>query len=280
MNRFPTLFVSHGAPTFALEPGLAGPLLGRLGRALERPRAVLVVSPHWMTRGVAVSTTAMPQTVHDFGGFPQALYAMHYPAPGHPELAQLAASLLANAGHRVTLDARRGLDHGAWVPLMHLYPLADVPVFQVSMPATLDPESAWQLGEALSPLSEQGVLIVGSGSLTHNLYEFRQDHGQDEAYVTEFVDWMQRAVLSRNRELLVHSLTRAPHAARAHPTAEHLLPLFVAAGAAAADAPVSVLPGGITHGVLSMDSYLFGSADAWVGTVASRNESLAPAVGA
>lgn len=279
MTRLPTLFVSHGAPTFALDAGLAGPQLGRLGLALERPRAVLVVSPHWMTRNVAVSTTARPQTVHDFGGFPEALYAMQYPAPGHPELAQVAATLLAKAGHRVVQDAQRGLDHGAWVPLLHLFPQADVPVFQVSMPATLDPESAWQLGEALAPLSDQGVLIVGSGSLTHNLSEFRQGHAQDEAYVTEFVAWMQTAVLARDRELLVHSLTRAPHAARAHPSADHLLPLFVAAGAAAVDAPVRVLPGGITHGVLSMDSYLFGAPEARASEAASRNEDPSLAMG-
>ena len=276
MTRLPTLYVSHGAPTFALEPGLAGPQLARLGRTLERPRAVLVVSPHWMTRNVAVSIAPRPQTVHDFGGFPEALYGIQYPAPGHPELAQVAASLLVKAGHRVTLDAQRGLDHGAWVPLMHLFPMADVPVFQVSMPMNLDPESAWQLGEALAPLSELRVLIVGSGSLTHNLYEFRQGHGQDEPYVTEFVAWMQAAVLTRNRELLVDSMTRAPHAARAHPSADHLLPLFVAAGASAADAPVSVLPGGISHGVLSMDSYLFG--DARVGAVrAGAGEAVYPA---
>ena len=279
MNRLPSLFVSHGAPTFALEPGIAGPQLERLGRTLERPRAVLVVSPHWMTRDVAVSSAPMPQTMHDFGGFPEALYRIQYPAPGHPELAQTAASLLAQAGHRVALDPQRGLDHGAWVPMRYLYLQADVPVFQVSMPATLDPESAWLFGEALSSLSEQGVLIVGSGSLTHNLREFRQGHGRDETYVQEFVDWMQAAVLARDRDLLLQTLTRAPHAARAHPTVEHLLPLFVAAGAAAADAPASVLPGGITHGMLSMDAYLFGAADVRAGEAAWRDEALSHAPG-
>lgn len=280
MTRLPTLFVSHGAPTFALEPGQAGPQLARLGRALQRPRAVLVVSPHWMTRDVAVSTTPRPQTVHDFGGFPQALYALQYPAPGHPELAQAAASLLAQAGHRVALDPQRGLDHGAWVPLLHLFPLADVPVFQVSMPATLDAESAWQLGEVLSPLSEQGVLIVGSGSLTHNLYEFRQGHGKHETYVREFAAWMAAAVLARDREQLVHALERAPHAARAHPTAEHLLPLFVAAGAAAGDAAASVLSGGITHGTLSMDSFVFAAPGFLADTAGSRHEESSLAAGA
>jgi 4,5-DOPA dioxygenase extradiol len=262
-SRLPSVFVSHGAPTFALEPGLAGPQLTQLGRSLAGlTRAVLVVSPHWMTRDVAVSTTAAPQTVHDFGGFPSALYRMQYPAPGHPELAQAAADLLAAAGHRVTLDAQRGLDHGAWVPLLHMFPAADLPVFQVSMPASLDSEAAWELGATLAPLANRGVLIVGSGSLTHNLYEFRQGHGHDEAYATEFVHWIRSAVLTHDRDSLVHALARAPHAARAHPSADHFLPLLVAAGAGAVGAPVTVLPGGITHGVLSMESYQFGSIDA------------------
>lgn len=262
MHPLPSLFVSHGAPTFALEPGLAGPLLTRLGLSLARPRAVLVVSPHWMTRDISIMTTASPKTMHDFGGFARELYEIRYPAPGHPELAQAAGDLLAAAGHRVSLDAQRGLDHGAWVPLRHLFPQADVPAFQVSMPAALDAATAWQFGAALAPLAAQGVLIVGSGSLTHNLYEFRQSHEHDEAYAVEFVEWVRQAVLARDRERLLHTLSRAPHATRAHPTSEHFLPLLVAAGVATTDAPVSVLPGGMTHGVLSMESYLFGAVDA------------------
>lgn len=273
MSGFPTLFVSHGAPTFALEPGAAGPLLAQLGRDLPRPRAVLVVSPHWMTRDVAVATSAAPQTMHDFGGFPRALYQIHYPAPGHPALAQAAIELLAAAGYRVGADPRRGLDHGAWVPLRHMYPQADVPVFQVSMPATLDAASAWQFGAALAPLSAQGVLIVGSGSLTHNLYEFRQGNDRAEAYAGEFVDWVRTTVQGQQREDLLHTLARAPHAARAHPSAEHFLPLLVAAGAAADGAPVTVLPGGIVHGVLSMESYLFGNVDAGIGPGAQSGVS-------
>ena len=280
MNRLPSLFVSHGAPTFALEPGLAGPLLARLGKELERPRAVLVVSPHWMTRTVAIATTSTPKTIHDFGGFASELYQIQYPAPGHPELAQAAGDLLAAAGHRVTMDAQRGLDHGAWVPLRHMFPAADVPIFQVSMPASLDAASAWQLGATLAPLSTQGVLIVGSGSLTHNLHEFRQDRDHDEAYASEFVDWVRSAVVARDRDLLVHALSRAPHAARAHPTVEHFLPLLVAAGASAIDAPVTVLPGGITHGVLSMESYLFGAVDVQAYQRAPRSEPQPASIGA
>ncbi len=206
MNRPYSLFVSHGAPTFALEPGLAGPQLTQLGQTLARPKAVLVVSPHWMTRDLSVATTARPKTIHDFGGFPSELYQIEYPAPGHPELAKATADLLRTAGLRVNLDEQHGLDHGAWVPLLYLYPAADVPVFQVSLPARLDAAGTWELGAALAPLSEQGVLIVGSGSLTHNLYEFRQSQDREETYAIEFVEWVREAVVTRDRARLVHAL--------------------------------------------------------------------------
>jgi 4,5-DOPA dioxygenase extradiol len=260
MTTRTSLFISHGAPTFAIEPGRAGPLLTQLGKSLPRPEAVLVVSPHWMTREISVGTSATPATIHDFGGFPDALYRIEYPAPGHPALAKEAASLLASAGYPVSLDAERGLDHGAWVPLGYLYPEADVPVFQVSLPAHIDAAGAWKLGATLAPLAAKGVLIVGSGSLTHNLYEFRQSHGRDEAYAVEFVEWVRSAVVAGDGDRLVHALERAPHAARAHPTAEHFLPLLVAAGAGVPKAGVEVLQGGMTHGVLSMESYRFGLA--------------------
>lgn len=262
-RRWPTLFVSHGAPSFALDPGLAGPRLTALGRSLSRPRAVLVVSPHWMTATPEVGTTEQPETIHDFGGFAPALYQLIYPAPGHPALAERAARLLADGGWPVRVDGRRGLDHGAWVPLMHLFPEADIPVFQVSLPAHLDAESAWALGRALAPLAEQGVLIVGSGSLTHNLYEFRGGHGDDQPYVKAFAAWVREAVEQADGVRLRRTLVDAPQAQRAHPTAEHFWPLLVAAGASdtgSGPAPATTIEGGIAHGMLSMDSYLFGAA--------------------
>ena len=260
MARTPVLFISHGAPTFALEPGKLGPALTATGAALPRPRAVLVVSPHWMTRGLGVATTARPATVHDFGGFDRALYRIEYPAPGHPDIAARTVEVLRAAGWPAEADAQQGLDHGAWVPLRFLYPDADVPVFQVSLPAGLTPAQAYALGQALQPLRDEGVLVVGSGSLTHNLYEFRMDHGGDEAeYAREFAAWVRQAVEARDDVRLQQALEIAPHARRAHPTAEHFLPLLVAAGAAADEPQASTLEGGITYGVLSMDSYLFGT---------------------
>lgn len=257
-NPMPALFVSHGAPTFALEPGLAGAQLGALGRALGKPRAVVIVSPHWMTRGVAVGAAERPETIHDFGGFPRALYQLQYPAPGDPDLAARTAELLRAAGLPATLDRERGLDHGAWVPLMHLFPGADVPVVQVSLPMDADSDDAFELGRALAPLAAEGVLVIGSGSLTHNLHEFRMGSEEGAPYAREFSLWIRQAVQAGDRERLLNALAQAPHAARAHPTAEHFLPLLVALGASQPGAPATVLDGGIRDSVLAMESYVFG----------------------
>jgi 4,5-DOPA dioxygenase extradiol len=260
MTTAPALFISHGAPTFALQPGLLGPRLQAAGAQLPRPKAVLVVSPHWMTRGLRVATTAKPATLHDFGGFDRALHRIAYPAPGAPRLAERTIEVLRAAGWPAEPEAGQGLDHGAWVPLRFLYPEADVPVFQVSLPEDVSPAQAHALGQALRPLRDEGVMVVGSGSLTHNLYEFRMDTGGREAdYAREFAAWVRQVVEARDDARLLQALEIAPHARRAHPTAEHFLPLLVAAGAAGEDPTVQTLEGGITYGVLSMDSYLFGA---------------------
>ncbi len=258
-TKAPVLFISHGAPTFALEPSQLGPQLNALGQTLAHIRAVLVVSPHWQTRGVKVSTASVPETVHDFGGFPAALFKLQYPAAGAPELAREVGELLAQSGWPVGTDERRGLDHGAWVPLMHLFPNANVPVFQVSMPHDLTTASAFQLGQVLAPMRDQGVLILGSGSMTHNLYEFRELASKPEAYVVEFTKWVRQTVQSKDASRLMDYRRLAPHALRAHPTEEHFLPLLLAMGASANDETVEVLNGGIDHCVLSMESYAWGT---------------------
>lgn len=257
MTRAPSLFVSHGSPMFALEPGLLGPNLQRLGSALPGLRAILVVSPHWQTRGVRVATTAAPGTIHDFGGFPAPLYALQYTPPGAPVIAEAALRLLLEAGFDASADPAHGLDHGAWVPLRYLKPDADVPVLQVSLPHDIDAAGALRLGQALAPLREQGVLVIGSGSLTHNLHEFRQ-HVRDPEYAQAFADWVAAAVQRGDVAALVDYRQRAPHAARAHPTEEHYLPLLVALGASDAADPRSRVEGGMTYGTLSMDSFGFG----------------------
>ena len=257
MESAPVFFISHGSPAFALEPGSLGPALGKLGQRLADAKAVLAVSPHWQTRNVQVMTTTEPDTIHDFGGFPAALYQLHYPAHGQPSIAAEAARLLTDAGLAVSLDDHRGLDHGAWVPLMHLLPSANVPVFQVSMPHTLTTAQALRLGQALAPLRAQGVVIMASGSMTHNLYEFRPDATRPEPYVQEFAAWVRAAVLANATDSLLHYRELAPHAQRAHPSEEHFLPLLVACGARGDDA-AQVIDESIVHGMLSMESYVWG----------------------
>lgn len=259
-TSFPLLFVSHGAPMFAIEPGLAGPRLAELGRELPRPDAIVIVSPHWMTRGeVHVTASTAPQTIHDFGGFPEALYQLRYPAPGAPALAAHIVKLLQTAGWTSRLDHQRGLDHGAWVPLMYLAPDADIPVVQVSMPVRLDTRQAWKLGEALKPLREMNVLIVASGSLTHNLYEFRGATREGADYVKAFAAWTAQTLRAGQTDQLLDYRQQAPSAERAHPTDEHFLPLLIALGAAGERYDTRVLEGGVSYGVLAMDSYLFSS---------------------
>ena len=200
----------------------------------------------------------MPSTLHDYSGFDPALYQLRYPAAGDPLLAQRIAVLLSDQGWVATTNGARGLDHGAWVPLRYLYPQAQLPVLQLSMPIALNTESALQLGRALRPLRSEGVLIVGSGSLTHNLREFRAPI-RDREYAQEFVDWVRPAVLNRDAQALGDYRLRAPHAARAHPSEEHFLPLLIALGASYEGDPIRWLDGGISDQVLSMDSVLFGT---------------------
>ena len=254
----PALFISHGAPTFALEPGVLGARLAEIGPALDAVQAVLVVSPHWQTRGLVVSAAMQPETLHDFGGFPAPLYALHYPAPGAPQVAQEVADTLSAAGWPVTIDAHRGLDHGAWVPLLHLRPQADIPVLQLSMPFSLDAAAALALGQALRPLRDMGIAIAGSGSMTHNLGEFRGPGLPEQPYVRAFAQWMHERVITRDLQALADYRSLAPSAARAHPSDEHLLPLQVAVGATSAEEPATLLATEIRYGMLSMASYAWG----------------------
>ena len=237
---------------------MLGPELEKLGKRMAGIRAVLVISPHWQTQNFKVMSTPEPETVHDFGGFSPELYRLRYPAAGQPEIAARAALLLQRAGLEVTLDDTRGLDHGAWVPLRHLFPDASTPVFQVSMPHDLDAKGAINLGRALAPLRESGVLIVGSGSLTHNLFEFAAHTSTSAQYAEEFARWVREAVIRKETERLLSYRSQAPHAERAHPTEEHFLPLLVALGAASDADDVIAIDGGMTYGMLSMDSFAWG----------------------
>ena len=258
----PSLFVSHGAPLFAVDAGETGPALTRWGQALRAQfpglRGVVVMSPHWMARGVRVTTGALPATWHDFGGFPSALYELQYPAPGAPALAQEVLDLLAAAGVAAQGDAQRPFDHGAWVPLMHLFPQADVPVVQLALPVGAGPAQVHALGAALRPLAQQGVLLVGTGSMTHNLAEFMgggDGEGAPDPYVQAFSRWVEDAVQRHDVPALLSYRELAPHARRAHPTDEHFLPLFFALGAAPQDWHTQYLSREVMYGMLAMDAF-------------------------
>jgi 4,5-DOPA dioxygenase extradiol len=254
----PTLFVSHGAPTLILEDGPTCAFLRGLGTALERPKGVVVVSAHWETDEPAVGATAKPATIHDFYGFPDALYRMRYPAPGAPELAERTAALLAQNGIAHHVDPARGLDHGAWVPLMLMYPAADVPVVQLSVQPQRDPAHHLAVGRALAPLREEGVLILGSGGAVHNLRALAWNrHGAPEAWAQGFDDWLAKKIDQGALDDLVAYRGRAPGAVQAHPRDEHFLPLFVALGAAGEEAAGKRIHSGFEHGSLSMAAFSF-----------------------
>ena len=260
MERLPSIFISHGAPTLALDNTAAHRFLQELGERLPRPKAILVVSAHWESMGgPAVSLAPQPETIHDFGGFPAALYAMRYPAPGAVDVAARAADLLAAGGFAVKRSATRGLDHGAWVPLRLMYPAADIPVSQISVLRGGSPAEHVALGAALASLRDDGVLILASGSLTHNLGEFR-GQAMDEAvpeWVSGFGDWMKNRLDSNARDDLLDYRRMAPFAERNHPSDEHLMPLFVALGAGGEHARAERLHDSYEYGILAMDAYAF-----------------------
>lgn len=260
MSALPTIFLSHGSPMLALQDSPARRFLQGLGGSLPRPQAIVVFSAHWESVGApAVSLAQHPATIHDFGGFPQALFEIQYHAAGAPEVAEQAAALFAAAGIAVGRSAQRGLDHGAWVPLSLIYPEADVPVMQISLVRGAGPAAHETLGRALAQLRHEGVLVIGSGSLTHNLYEFRGQALEAEApeWVRAFEVWMRERLEAGDHAALLAYRERAPSAVQNHPTEEHLLPLFVAMGAAGAGAKAQLLHASIEHGVLAMDAYAF-----------------------
>ncbi len=251
----PTLFLSHGSPMHALQPGAVRGVWENLGRTLPPPKAILIASAHWETDFPALTGAEKPETIHDFYGFPQPLYAIQYPAMGSPELAFRSISLLKEAGLNAKEDPVRGLDHGAWSPLLYMYPKADVPVVQVSIQTALGPKHHVELGRALAPLAGEGVLILGSGHMTHNLRERR--NGAPAPYAGEFQDWVKQRIERRALGELADYRRLTPHGVRAHPTDEHFLPLFVALGAAGENYRAERLYDGIEMGSLAMDAYRF-----------------------
>jgi len=257
----PAVFISHGSPMHALEAGAVGAAWAALGRRLGRPRALLVASAHWETARPTLGGAVRPETIHDFRGFPPPLYEIRYPAPGAPEIAARAAALLEEQRSDAEIDEARGLDDGAWAPRLDAWPEADVPVVQLSLQTLRGPRHHVLLGRVLAPLARKGVLILGSGHLTHNLREMRSARdtsvGAAEPYVTEFQEWVRGCIESRDVDRLQGYRRLSAGGVRAHPTEEHLLPLFVALGAAGEGYRAERLLDHVESGVMAMDAYLF-----------------------
>lgn len=261
-QRFPSLFISHGAPTLAIDGSAASRFLAGFGRTLGKPRGILMLSAHFESGVATVTSGTSPPTIYDFGGFPPVLYQMKYPAPGDPALAGRIAAMLEEAGMEVRQDPNRGFDHGAWVPLILMYPDADVPLVQLSISPARG--TAWHLalGQLLAPLRDEGYLIIGSGSATHNLayyFSHAPDAGTPE-WAGEFNEWLCAAVTARDTEALIDYRARAPHAIRNHPTEEHYLPLLCAIGTAHAGETIRRVHESFAAAGLSMDTYQFGDA--------------------
>ncbi len=256
MTRSPVLFVSHGAPTVALERGPFAAALAGFAAGLGKPRAVLVVSAHWTAaREIGITSAARHRLIYDFSGFPDALYRIRWPAPGAPDVAARAAALVEAAGFRARLDPVRGLDHGAWVPLRLAFPEADVPVAQLALPEA-PPEALLRLGAALAPLRDEDVLLVASGGLLHNLAAIRfDDEARADPWAREFDAWAAARIAALDVAALARWREAGPHAERAAPSSEHLDPLFVALGARAPGDRVETLHEEIRHGNLGMRSF-------------------------
>jgi 4,5-DOPA dioxygenase extradiol len=246
----PALFIGHGSPMLALEGGPYPESWRRLAGEMPRPRAILSISAHWFTQGSGVTAMSAPRTIHDFYGFPPALYGLRYPAPGDPALAARLAPLLAPTP--VVLDQEWGLDHGTWAVLRYMYPDADIPVVQLSIDATRSAEAHYAIGKLLAPLRAEGILVLGSGNVVHNLRLMsRSENAAAPAWASEFNAAVGKAVLDSAHEALIN-YAALPGAQRAVPTPEHYLPLLYALAVRAPDEPVSIPVDGLEYGAISM----------------------------
>ena len=245
----------------AINAGAAGEVWAALAKQLPTPKAVLMVTAHWETNLPMFSGNAKPSMIYDFGGFPDALYKINYAAPGAPDIAAKAQALLKSAGITAGVDGCRGFDHGTWVPLLKMYPDANVPIVQLSVQTLMNPRHHFDVGRALAPLTSEGVLIVGSGHLTHNLRDWMMSRGQTARapYAQKFQRWVFDHLATHDIDALTRYREAAPDAIRAHPTEVHFLPLFVALGAAGEGAEVERVFDRFEGSAMAMDAYRFGS---------------------
>ncbi|WP_428028409.1 4,5-DOPA dioxygenase extradiol [Altererythrobacter sp.] len=257
MTTLPALFVGHGSPMTMITENAERTGMERLGQRLSRPKAILAITAHWETRGeTRLTSGANPHTIHDFRGFPQELYDITYPAPGSPELARRAAELL---GERAVLDDAHGFDHGVWGVLLPMFPDADIPAVAMSVDMALDTEGHRQLGEALAPLRDEGVLIVGSGNVIHNLALYRQTMGTQPDWALDFRARTNQALIDRRDDALTRFASDDRAASAAINSGEHYVPLLYSLGARRADDDVTLFNDTL-DGALSMTSVLYGDA--------------------
>lgn len=258
-DLFPVLFVSHGSPSLIYEDGPAHRYLQSLSNQIPKPKAIVVFSAHWDSPHLKISGAHYPETIHDFHGFSRQLHELKYTAPGSPDLAEEIQKLLGHAGFSATIDSTRGLDHGAWVPLYLAYPQARIPVIQVSISSSRGPRFHYELGRALFELREKRVLLMGSGSVTHNLQELSKYslNSSSPMWVTSFNSWLVQQIQNHKINDLFNYQELAPYAEANHPSEDHLSPLFASLGAAAGS-PFRCLHHSFTYGILSMDIYGFG----------------------
>jgi 4,5-DOPA dioxygenase extradiol len=271
-TSMPSIFVSHGSPMIALEPGAAGAFMQRLGPAISatfgKPRAIVAISAHTAARAPVLLAGPTHEAVYDFGGFDPKLFTLRYDVAGAPELATRVAGLLGDAGIASHITPEGGLDHGNWTALRYLFPDADIPVLPLAFVPTQSPAQQFALGEALASLGNEGILVLGSGSITHNLRRALAGGLRNTAVQPEipesraFRDWVHTRSTARDWDALFDYRARAPHAVDMHPTDEHLLPWYVAAGAGGRDATPLRLHDSVTLGSLGMDVYAFGGSAA------------------
>jgi 4,5-DOPA dioxygenase extradiol len=254
----PVVFVSHGAPDALLKEAETVASWREIARQLPEPTGILVVSAHWEARQPSASLASEPETIYDFSGFSPELYRMKYPVSGAPALAERAASLLSANGLKAELNANRGLDHGAWVPLSAMFPQGNIPVTQLSLIRNGDASAHFEIGKALASLREEGILILASGAITHNFAWLDWHAGRSSTPFPKakvFAEWVAEKVAVQDAAALLN-YRLAPHGAESHPTEEHFLPLLVALGAADGDAALRYRPP-FAYGGLSMDAYLW-----------------------
>ncbi len=259
MNRLPTLFLSHGAPNIVIDrKNPTHKFLKELSAKLPKPKAVVVFSAHWQSNDVKITGSKKPQQIYDFGGFEKELYEYIYTPSSNPELAHRINEALLKAGYNSSLDEHQGFDHGLWAPLALMYPNADIPVVQISLPINKDAKYFYELGKSLSWLRDENILVIGTGNITHNLREaFSGNYSEEPDWVNNFAEWVNDKLNKNDIATLLDWKNTAPNAKQNHPTDEHFLPLFASLGAAGETFESERIHRYLDYGVLRMDAFSF-----------------------